>query len=106
MHKIIIAGYRGIKGHPIVFNGNLMAELLSISEEKHGLKELVEKYKYDTLVVETNYPGVVLDLDTIIDLIRIKTIVLKQSHVYRSSCLTIFIVISLFSISMRTSGAP
>ncbi|AFL66751.1 nucleotidyltransferase family protein [Desulfurococcus amylolyticus] len=70
--KIAVASYRGRKGHPIVFSSDLFIDLTGISEESRGLKAVVEKYISETLVVETGYPGVLLDLDTVLDLNRVK----------------------------------
>lgn len=71
-YDVVIASYRGQRGHPIIFSSKLTKDLLSISEEKQGLKEVILKYKDKTLVVDTNYPGVLLDLDTLLDLLRVK----------------------------------
>lgn len=76
-YKIVVAGYRGLRGHPILFSRGLLGELLSISEERRGLREVVERHRYETLVIETNYPGVILDLDTLNDITRIKSTVYK-----------------------------
>ncbi|MGC8953533.1 nucleotidyltransferase family protein [Desulfurococcus amylolyticus] len=70
--KIAVASYRGRRGHPIVFSSDLFIDLTGISEESRGLKAVVEKYISETLVVETGYPGVLLDLDTVLDLNRVK----------------------------------
>lgn len=69
---ITIAGYQGRPGHPIIISSRLIEELLSIDEETAGLKAVVKRHFYDTQIVETMYPGVVLDLDQLSDLIRIK----------------------------------
>lgn len=72
-YDIVVASYRGRRGHPVIFSNKLINDLLSISEEKHGLKELITKYWNKVLIIETNYPGVLLDLDTILDLLRVKS---------------------------------
>lgn len=76
-YKIVVAGYRGRRGHPIIFSTSLLSELLSISEERKGLKEVVEKHGNSVLVVETEYPGVLLDLDTLLDILRVKSTLYK-----------------------------
>lgn len=76
-YRIVVAGYRGKRGHPIIFSNSLLNDLLSISEERHGLKEVVEKYRNSILVVETGYPGVLLDLDTVLDILRVKNTLYK-----------------------------
>jgi len=70
--KIAVATYQGKRGHPIIFSTSIFNELEAISEETRGLKSVVNKYWYDTLLVETGYPGVLLDLDTVLDLNRVK----------------------------------
>ena len=72
-YSIAIASYKGVRGHPVVFSNKLIEELLSISEEKQGLKEVIQRHRDEILVVETNYPGVLLDLDTLLDLLRVKS---------------------------------
>jgi len=72
-YHVFIASYRGRRGHPVVFSREIIADLLSISEEKRGLKEITSKYADKTLIIETNYPGVVLDLDSINDILRVKS---------------------------------
>jgi len=74
---IAVATYRGKRGHPILFSTRILKDLLSISEEKMGLKEVTSKYIDKTMLIETEYPGVLLDLDTILDLLRIKQLVFK-----------------------------
>jgi molybdenum cofactor cytidylyltransferase len=75
--RVAVAAYRGIRGHPILFSSEILSELLSISEEKMGLKEITSKYRDQTLIVETGYPGVILDLDTVLDILRVKQLVNK-----------------------------
>lgn len=70
--KIAVASYRGRRGHPIIFSSDLYAELTAIDEETQGLKAVVRRHLDDTLLVETGYPGVLLDLDTVLDLNRVK----------------------------------
>lgn len=76
-YLIVVASYMGRRGHPVVFNKALTEDLLNISEEKKGLKELFQKYSDKILDVDTNYPGVILDLDSILDLNRVKQAILK-----------------------------
>lgn len=72
-YDIVVAAYGGRRGHPIIFAPRLINDLMSITEEKHGLREIIHKYQYSTLIVETNYPGVIFDLDTVHDLLRVKS---------------------------------
>ena len=74
---VAVATYNGRRGHPIFFSRAILQDLLSITEEKMGLREITFKYRDRTLLVETGYPGVILDLDTVLDLLRIKQLVYK-----------------------------
>ncbi len=65
---IVVAAYKGERGHPILFSRELFKEILNISEETLGLKAVTRKYRDETLVVETGYKEVVVDIDTIDDL--------------------------------------
>ncbi|MEN2975217.1 MAG: nucleotidyltransferase family protein [Candidatus Caldarchaeales archaeon] len=67
---IVVASYRGRRGHPILFSNKIINEIMNISEEKHGLKEIVEKYWEDTVEVESS-PYSVIDIDTPEDLKKI-----------------------------------
>jgi len=74
---IVVAAYQGIRGHPILFSSALFPELLEVSEETMGLKRVVKKYWWSTVVVNTPYPGVILDIDTYGDLNRVKYLLKK-----------------------------
>ncbi len=65
---IVVASYRGEKGHPILFSGELFDEILKINEETFGLKAVTRKYRDRTVIVNTDYKEVVVDIDTIEDL--------------------------------------
>lgn len=75
--RIAVAMYQGAKGHPIAFRGELLGEVARVSESERGLKGLINKYREDIELVETNYPGVLLDLDDILDILRVKLMVKK-----------------------------
>ena len=74
---ILVASYQGVKGHPIMFNSELIPDLVNVSEETRGLKHVVKKYYWGLRIYETNQPGVLLDLDTYNDLNRVKYMVKK-----------------------------
>jgi molybdenum cofactor cytidylyltransferase len=75
--KIVVAAYNGRRSHPILFGKELLPEILIISEETRGLKMNTNKYRNETLVVETPYPGVILDIDTYNDSNSVKYILKK-----------------------------
>jgi len=62
-NKIVVATYKGRGGHPILFDGSTFEDLLKISEETRGMKEVVQKYREVTTYVETSSPRVLLDID-------------------------------------------
>ncbi len=72
LYKIIVASYNGRRGHPIFFVRDIIPEILGISEEKRGLKELTKKYVRETIALDLCFPGIILDLDTPNDLNRVK----------------------------------
>jgi molybdenum cofactor cytidylyltransferase len=60
---IVAAGYNGHSGHPILFDKNLLVELKDISEETHGLRNVVSRHKSEMKLVETSETSL-LDVDT------------------------------------------
>jgi molybdenum cofactor cytidylyltransferase len=66
--KIIIPTCDDRKGHPILISSDLYPEVLSISEELRGLKEITTKYRdlIDYLPFEEK--GIIRDIDTKEDL--------------------------------------
>lgn len=60
---IIVASHRGRHGHPILFSNKLFNDIMKITEEKHGLKELVEKYREEIVEVESSQ-YTTIDIDT------------------------------------------
>jgi molybdenum cofactor cytidylyltransferase len=64
---IIVASHRRRHGHPILFSSKLFGEIMEITEEKHGLKELVEKYREEIVEVESS-EYTTIDIDTPEDL--------------------------------------
>lgn len=69
---IIIASYCGYRGHPVLFSSDLLNDLKNVSEETRGLKHVIDKYRSFVRLVELNDPGVVLDIDSYIDINRVK----------------------------------
>jgi molybdenum cofactor cytidylyltransferase len=62
-NAIVVATYRGRSGHPILFNESTFDDLMQITEEKRGLKEVVQANKARTTYVETSTPRALLDID-------------------------------------------
>lgn len=62
--KIVIPVYSGKRGHPILMDGSLQKDILSISEEKMGLKELLRKYQSSTSELKVDSEHVLYNLNT------------------------------------------
>jgi molybdenum cofactor cytidylyltransferase len=66
---IVIARHDGRRGHPVIFDRALFAELLSAPEEE-GARHVVNADPSRVAYVDLNDPGINLDLDTPSDLAR------------------------------------
>ncbi len=66
---IVIARYQGRRGHPVVFSRTVFAELLRAPEEQ-GARVVVNADPARVGYVDTDDPGVLLDLDTPDDVAR------------------------------------
>lgn len=60
---IVIPKYRGKRGHPVLFDRSLFAELLSAPIDQ-GAKAVVNAHRDQTLEIDTDDIGVTLDIDT------------------------------------------
>jgi len=60
---IAVARYHGRRGHPVIFDRAVFAELLAVPEDQ-GARVVVNANPARVLYVDVNDPGVVLDLDT------------------------------------------
>ena len=59
--------YAGHGGHPIVFHASLAPELLAVTEERQGIREVVSRHMDRLQRVEIDDPMVRLDLNTLDD---------------------------------------
>jgi molybdenum cofactor cytidylyltransferase len=67
-HKpVVIARYRGRRGHPVVFDRSLFAELMAVPENQ-GARAVVDADPSRVDYLDVNDPGIVLDLDSPADL--------------------------------------
>lgn len=64
---IVVACYRGRRGHPVIFDRSVFAELMAAPEDQ-GARVVVNAEPERVLYVDVDDPGVVLDLDTPADL--------------------------------------
>jgi molybdenum cofactor cytidylyltransferase len=66
--SIVVAGYEGRSGHPILLDKQLFPEIARIDEETFGLKAVVKKHQNEVCLVETGSRNVLKDIDTAADL--------------------------------------
>jgi len=62
-NDIVVASFRGRSGHPILFNEPTFDDLMQITEEKRGMKEVVQDHKEHITYVETSTSRALLDID-------------------------------------------
>ena len=56
--------YQGRGGHPVLFSRGLLPELMSISEAKRGLREVIERHGAEVNRVPVDDPEAILDMNT------------------------------------------
>ncbi|WAL62447.1 nucleotidyltransferase family protein [Thermocoleostomius sinensis] len=61
---ITLPVYGDRRGHPLLLSGELRSELLALSEQTLGLRQLVQQYSAQLQLVEFQTPEVLLDLNT------------------------------------------
>jgi len=59
--------YNGRGGHPIIFAGSLKSELLAITEEQQGIREVVSRHQDSIRTVAVESPITRVDLNTMGD---------------------------------------
>jgi len=67
---VAYAQHRGRQGHPVGFSAELFSELVDLHGDE-GARRIVARYP--SQAVELDDPGVLLDVDTVEDLQRLKT---------------------------------
>ena len=68
-HPIAYAQHKGRRGHPVGFAAELFTELVTLAGDE-GARRLVARYP--STAVELDDPGVLIDIDTIDDLRRLR----------------------------------
>ena len=68
-HTIVSAQLRGLRGYPIAFNVELYSELVRLQGDE-GARRVASRYP--THAVEVNDPGVLVDVDSVADLERVR----------------------------------
>lgn len=60
---IVVPRHKGRRGHPVIFSSRIFPELLSAPLDQ-GAKAVVHAHRDETLEIETDYEGVIIDIDT------------------------------------------
>ena len=60
---IVVPRCQGKRGHPVIFSRALFAELLNAPLDQ-GAKAVVNAHRNETLEIETDDPGIAVDIDT------------------------------------------
>jgi molybdenum cofactor cytidylyltransferase len=60
---IVVPRFQGRRGHPVIFARALFSELLAAGTDQ-GAKPVVHAHRDDTLEIDTNDKGVLIDIDT------------------------------------------
>jgi molybdenum cofactor cytidylyltransferase len=60
---IVVPRYQNRRGHPVIFSRALFAELLAAPLDQ-GAKAVVHAHRDDTLEIDTNDEGAIIDIDT------------------------------------------
>lgn len=61
---VVIPAAGGRRGHPLLVDGSLTAELRTVTEEELGLRAITERHADDTLVIPVETPTARFDLNT------------------------------------------
>lgn len=71
-YPIAIPILQGKRGHPILFSTKVMNDLLTITEETKGLRNVIQKYQNQLVEVSVNTPHIHLNLNTPKDYLEAK----------------------------------
>jgi molybdenum cofactor cytidylyltransferase len=70
---IAAPSYRGTRGHPVGFARALFSELIRLGGD-HGARSLLERYSARVETFESEDPGILLDIDRLLDFDALLTI--------------------------------
>ena len=68
-HAVAFAQYKGRRGHPVGFSGELYSELVALTGDE-GARRVIARYP--AFAVNVDDPGVLVDVDTLADLDRVR----------------------------------
>ncbi|MCA1029845.1 nucleotidyltransferase family protein [Bacillus timonensis] len=69
--KIIIPTYKQKRGHPVLFCSSLRSDLLSVSEQTQGLREIIHRYSSSIQEIELDEPSILHNFNTPNDLSKL-----------------------------------
>ena len=61
---LMVLSYQGTPGHPWMFSKQLVAEILLITEEGRGLREVEKRYESEQYLVESSSPLALANINT------------------------------------------
>ena len=67
---IVLPTYKNRRGHPVIFDKKYSYEILALSEDSEGLREVVHKHQDDIHEVPVNTDSIIRDIDYWEDYIR------------------------------------
>jgi molybdenum cofactor cytidylyltransferase len=76
-HPVSYAQYTGRRGHPVGFSAELYSELVTLTGDE-GARRLLARYP--SQAVEVDDPGVLIDVDTVADLGRVRAAHAASMH--------------------------
>ena len=80
---IVLPTYNCRRGHPVIFDIKYASEILALSEDSEGLREIVRKHQDDIHKVPVNTDSIIRDIDYWEDYIREKLTYSTHGHVVR-----------------------
>ena len=69
--RLIIPTYKNRKGHPILISSELFENVRAVSEERRGLKEIIDTYYDEIVFLSTEEEGILQDVDNYEDFNRL-----------------------------------
>jgi molybdenum cofactor cytidylyltransferase len=75
-HAVVYAQYKGRRGHPVGFSGELYSELAALTGDE-GARRVIARYPAFALNVDD--PGVLVDVDTVADLDSVRRIGVSET---------------------------
>ncbi|MBM3238678.1 nucleotidyltransferase family protein [Candidatus Poribacteria bacterium] len=67
---IVLPTYKERRGHPVIFDIKYASEILALSEDSEGLREVIRKHQDDIHKVPVNTDSIIRDIDYWEDYIR------------------------------------